>query len=78
MITCQIIFPTKKENFNQIKSVILPSESGEVEILPNHSKAFFVLKKDGFVLLKKEKETKKISINGGISFFENNNLIIVA
>jgi F-type H+-transporting ATPase subunit epsilon len=76
-IKVEIITPDKlflKEDF---EFVVLPGESGELGILPGHSRLFSLLKQ-GTVRLVSGEITKKYVINSGVAYVEPSTIKILS
>lgn len=74
----EIITP-EQELFNgEVKSVKLPGSTGEFEILNNHAPIISTLNKGDIRIITSEKDSKKISINGGVIELQNNKIIVLA
>ena len=74
----EIITP-EQELFNgEVKSVKLPGSTGEFEILNNHAPIISTLNKGDIKIITSEKDSKKISINGGVIELQNNKIIVLA
>ena len=73
-------FSSLKETitYNKLQAVFLPINSGQVEILPDHSEAFFILQ-PGEIIIQQKNSSKKITINtSAIAHINNNEIMIVS
>ncbi|MCD6270881.1 hypothetical protein J7J24_00795 [bacterium] len=60
----------------EIKSALLPTKEGQIEILENHAPIFALLK-EGKIKIQTPKFKKRIFAKSGIIKFFNNNLLIL-
>ena len=60
----------------KVLSIILPTTSGEMEILNNYAESFMVLKA-GNIIIRKNKETKSVPVISGECYIKDNNIIII-
>ena len=58
MITCIVSSPQNTDTYNDLKSIFLPSYSGQTQILPGHAEGFFKLT-EGDMLLEHTNDSKK-------------------
>jgi len=76
-IKVEIITPDKlflKEDF---EFVVLPGESGELGILPGHSRLFSLLKQ-GTIRLVTGETTRKYIVNSGVAYVEPSSIKILS
>jgi len=72
MLKCKIITPQENKEYQELKSISLPTWSGQIEILPDHAESFILLA-DGDVNLKKINGAEKnIPIPGGECHIKDN------
>ena len=64
MLKLQIITPTKKVVEREIDSVTVPTEDGEITILPRHANLFTLLS-EGIITMRDSKEEEYMAIGGG-------------
>ncbi len=79
MITCQITSIDNSTSYNNLQSITLPANKGELEILTGHAEAF-VLLKTGNIILEKQtgsKEEIKVDTDGGCYIKDNKVNIIL-
>jgi len=74
---CKIITPQRIFVYNKLKSVLLPAESGQVQILPFHAEIFILLKAGEIVLGYSENKKKRVAIKSGLAYFRDNFLTII-
>ncbi|CAN5162739.1 hypothetical protein BH09PAT2_BH09PAT2_02870 [soil metagenome] len=66
----------KLQIFENLIQIILPSTSGEIEILSDHAELFCLLK-PGMIELKDEQKSRTINIEQSTAYFKDNVLIVV-
>lgn len=71
-MNCEIISPEKKERFRDVLSISLPSEHGQIEILPGHVESFVVFN-EGEIKV----GNTKLKVTGGICHVINDDVRIV-
>lgn len=74
----EIITPEKKAFEGKVTSVKFPGISGGFEILNNHAPIISALTKGDIRIIKDDKKTESISINGGVIEMQNNKIIVLA
>ncbi len=72
----QNIYPQKKEIFKNIEKVSVPNLNGKVQILYNHTEAFFFVKK-GIIILTTKKNNIKIEASDAEIYIKNNIVKII-
>lgn len=74
----QIITPEKVVSSNDIQQVTIPTESGEITILPNHIPLITVLK-PGELRYTKNGEEHNLAVSGGfVEIKENGSVVVLA
>ncbi len=73
----QIITPLKSVLNEQVDEIIIPTETGEITILPNHVPLFTKIK-PGEMTIKKNQKSSFFAITGGFLEINNNNVTILA
>lgn len=69
--------PDSTQLYEDLSHIVLPTTSGEIEILQGHSELFCLLQQ-GTVTLKSINETQdEIPIKEGLAYFKDNELIII-
>lgn len=76
-IVCQILFPNRRLVYPKVEGVVLPGFLGQLQILPEHSEAFFLLKEGDVVVQRVGGKKELLKVKGGVCFFQSNNLVIV-
>ncbi|MFA6183564.1 MAG: ATP synthase F1 subunit epsilon [Parcubacteria group bacterium] len=78
-IKLRIITPERVVYENDIFQVTLPTQAGEVTILPNH-RSYIASLKPGEIITKKENGSEEVSlaVAGGFVEFHDNRLVILA
>ena len=80
MISCKIISLEKLKEYPNTRSIILPVENGEVEILPGHSESFFLIKGDNnkkIVITNRQGRKENILAKDGIFYIRDDDALIV-
>ncbi|MDX9913423.1 MAG: ATP synthase F1 subunit epsilon [Candidatus Moranbacteria bacterium] len=79
IIKLKIITPERVVYESEIFQVTLPTQSGEVTILPNH-RSYIASLKPGEIITKKENDTEEVSlaVAGGFVEFHDNSLVVLA
>lgn len=79
IIKLKIITPERVVYENEAFQITLPTQSGEVTILPNH-RSYIASLKPGEIITKKEndKDEVNLAVAGGFVEFHDNNLVILA
>ena len=68
----------KTVTYNNLQAIFLPTNSGQIEILPNHSEAFFILQ-PGEIVVQQKNTQKKIDISApAITHINNNQITIIS
>lgn len=65
-MTCDIVTPTGKTSFPEIRSVTLPTVDGVITVLPRHERLMSVLK-SGPVVVRLKTEQEVYAISGGLA-----------
>ncbi len=73
---CKIISSNEKKEYQNIEKIVLPTLTGEIEILKNHSEIFGLIGR-GKIILKNKENNLSIEAVKGIFYFKNNQLIIL-
>lgn len=76
-IKVEIITPDKLFLKDEFEFVVLPGESGELGILPGHSRLFSLLKQ-GTIRLVSGENTKKFLVSSGVAYVEPSNIKILS
>ncbi len=76
MINCTITSPKKTIIYKKIASIILPSSSGQMQILPGHAESFILLQK-GNIFLQQSNNKKEIIENTKGECHIRNNIITI-
>ena len=58
-------------------SVTLPTDSGEINVLPHHISLVTTLQK-GTVISRNKEETKEFAIEGGMAYTDGEQLVVLA
>lgn len=79
IIKLKIITPERVVYESEIFQVTLPTQAGEVTILPNH-RSYIASLKPGEIITKNEKNTEEVSlaVAGGFVEFHDNSLVVLA
>jgi len=75
-MNCKIVSPKKTLFSGPVESITLPSQNGEVQILPGHAESFFLLRK-GEIVLKTKERKKTISVSEGIFYVASNEAVSI-
>jgi len=76
-IKFKIVTPERTVYEEEVNQVTLPTEDGEITILPNH-RSYIANLKPGELMARKEKEEILMSISGGFIEFNGNVLTVLA
>ncbi len=76
MISYRVVSPEKTLFFGVAESITLPTENGEIQVLPGHAESFFILEK-GEITLEIKKKKEKISISKGIFHIAKDNAVSI-
>ncbi len=76
-MTCQIVSLTKTIFYRNVESLSLFTAKGEVEILPGHCEAFFLLKKGPLRLNKGRPHQETLLIKEGVCHIKDNSITII-
>jgi F0F1-type ATP synthase epsilon subunit len=76
-INCAIATPEKMTNYQSLASLVLPADSGEMQVLPGHAECFVLLQKGEIVLHHQSGEKNVLAIDGGECHIENNLVQII-
>lgn len=76
MLHLKIITPKKTVLEQEVKSVTIPTSSGEVTILPRHANLFSIIT-EGIIKIKRLDEEDYLSIGGGYLETDGTNLTIL-
>ncbi len=76
-IKVRIISQTKTLFDSECSSIILPTTTGQITILPNHASLVTLLDMGKVFLAVADNGTKEMLINGGTASFANNELTIL-
>ena len=77
MFSCEIISPTKKEIFQDVKSITLPAWQGEAQVLSGHAESFMALRDGEVILQLANGEKKNIQIKKAGFYIKDNKAIII-
>lgn len=77
MLLLEIITPEKEIYKNEVDEVIVPTVTGEIAILPNHS-ALFSKVAPGELIVKKGQKEEPMAITGGFLEVSDNKVTILA
>lgn len=77
MMKLDIITPEKIIFQGEVEEVLVPTDSGQVGILPNHVK-YLSHVTSGEVIIKKNNKNQYIAVTGGFLEVENNTITILA
>ena len=70
-MNCQIVSPERKKIYKRVKSISLPTLTGQVQILPRHAEIFTSLQ-TGEIVLKLQDKKETINIKEGVCYFKDN------
>lgn len=73
----EIITPEKIAYKDEIEEVIIPTTSGQIAILPNHT-ALFTQLESGEIVIKKNNKEQYLAITGGFLEVNKNNVTLLA
>ena len=76
MINCIITSPIETSNYDELQSIVIPTSSGQMQVLENHAETFVLLKKGNITLQKNNKEEKRIQVNEGSCHIKDNLITI--
>ncbi|MFA5872001.1 MAG: F0F1 ATP synthase subunit epsilon [Parcubacteria group bacterium] len=76
-IKFKIVTPERTVFENEIDQATLPTQDGEITILPNHIPLISALK-PGDLMIKKDGEEIDLAVSGGIVEVQNNEITILA
>ncbi len=73
---CTVASPEGKVDLGKTDGVSLPGSRGEIQILPGHAEAFFVLGK-GKVVAGARGDGKSVDIEGGLCHVRDDEVVVV-
>ncbi len=78
MISCTITSYQQTTVYNNVKSVTLPTPSGEMQVLSGHAESFILLRQ-GDILLKQAtgKQNKTVHVVQGECYIKKDSILIV-
>ena len=74
----EIITPEKNVFKGEVKSVLLPGNTGKFEVLNCHAPIISSLKKGEVRITRADNKIENITINGGVIEMQNNKIIVLA
>ena len=77
MLGCVVTSADETVHYDQVRSVTVPSVSGQAQILSGHAETFMVLKKGDVRLEKSNQSREVISIVQGECYVRNDKVVIV-
>ncbi len=77
MLKCIFSSPDKTDVYDNIESLILPSVSGETQVLPGYAESFILLGPGDIILGQKGGTNKKIPVLKGECYIKNNQISII-
>jgi len=77
MINCTITSPKKTTVYKKVQSIMLPTFSGQIQILPGHAESFILLREGNISLRQLKKENKIIQNINGECHIKNNVVTII-
>ena len=76
MINCEISSPEETRTYENLRSIVLPAQEGEMQVLPGHAEAFVSLQK-GNIVLEEEDKKETISIAGGKCHIKDDRVLVI-
>lgn len=73
---CLIVSPTESSRLQDVTSVTLPAQSGEMEVLPGHAEAFLLLTEGVVRLQMANGESREQKIAGGECHVRRDEVVI--
>jgi len=77
MLDCRLISLKRTVVYKDVRSIILPAFSGQIEILPGHVESFLLLKEGDIVIKKSNEKIDRVSISDGECYVNNDFVDIV-
>jgi F0F1-type ATP synthase epsilon subunit len=77
MINCVITSPKKTTVYKNVRSIMLPAFSGQMQILSGHAESFILLQKGDISLRQLNKQSEIIQIMNGECYIKNDVVTII-
>ena len=77
MINCTITSLNNTSEYNDLRSIMIPALSGQMQILTNHAESFILLDAGNVILKDSGKNITSVKISGGECHIQNNSVTII-
>lgn len=77
LLTFKLITPVETVFEKEVEQVIVPTEAGQITVLPNHSLLVSILQ-PGELILKFEEDEQAVAVSGGVIEMFDNTLVVLA
>lgn len=74
---CTISSPQKTITYSQVTRLQLTTTKGQIEILPGHAEAFFLLKNGEIIFYQKTAPEKHFPVNGGVCYVKDDQITFI-
>ncbi len=75
-IECLVFLPQKQETYQSVVHVLVPTESGEMDIYPDHADCFATLTDADVRIAKSDKTTVTVHVAEGGCYFSKNKFVL--
>lgn len=77
MMTCTITSRVATQNIDEVESVTLQTQTGQIELLPGHTEAFIQLEQGSIVCRKNSGEAITIVCASGVCHVRDDTILII-
>ncbi len=75
-IACSVYLPNKEEKYDKVAHVLVPSESGELDIYPGHAECYALVSGTDVVISMTDKKQMTVHVLEGGCYFADNRFVL--
>ncbi|HUD18966.1 MAG TPA: hypothetical protein VMR81_00785 [Patescibacteria group bacterium] len=75
-ISCSIYLPNKEEKYDKVAHVVVPSESGELDIYPGHAECYALVSGADVKIITTDGKEIALHVPEGGCYFANNRFVL--